>query len=486
MGARSNFSRLVLGALSPLILLAPGPASAYPAAKVDALLTPHFGGLLDPPVRRPWGYERPWRWNDHQASEWRSEWRGGWAGRGGGEWGGEWRERWSHRRNRSFDEHFIPVTTISVDCGADRGDGHLLSDALALLADGGTLYIRQSAKACHETLQIDRPVTVVGESASAFDAPPGPGPAPRPVIVAPEGQPCVSIAPGVRGVELRNLSLVSDHAGRSACVEAGDADVALVGSSVSYAGQGPAVYSTGGRLILRGSTVEAAGAYAAVLADGSALQIQGGLIRSDSIGVDLTADPHGVSTLDGVHIVGPGPRDPRPVRTTGILLRSGGGAAGRVLMHGVEIVGWRTGLWVDQGATAEMTGGWIHQTRLGVLVDGGTLSLNGVMIKGWQGGVYVAGGRAHIDDGSRFASFDDFPVLADRGADLDGDGYAIYPREGCGPFKRMGRRCHGLGELEPEYRDADDGPFFGHGDGHGHDRHEDREEGRRPGDWDRR
>ncbi len=402
--------------VTALVLLGGGPADAYPDARVEAKITPNFGALLSPPVAR------------HRRH-------GGWTPRYHGR---GWR----------------PPTALSgvVDCGDPRGGPTPITDALDHLAPGATLYIRGAA-VCRESVDIWQSVTLVGEGGSAFD----PGPPGRATIAAPAGRPCVAIAPGVRRVELRDLQLVSERGGRSACLEAEDAEVALIRSGVVYAGGDAAVYVGGGRLILRDASIEAMTAYAALVVDGAALTAEDARITAGSLGMDLSLSGREPSRLTHVQVAGPGPTAPMGRRAAGLLVRGsrdGAIAPQRLAVADAVIEGWGTGVWLDLGAAVDVTDSHVRRTQVGVLIDGASASVTGSGIGAREIGVQVAAGRARIDDNDIYGYLGQAIAVA-PGAEVSGHN-RYWPRLGCSGFQRDAD-CRPMGLAAPEMRDNDNG-----------------------------
>ena len=402
---------LALGALAAVLVgLSAGPASAYPDARVEAQITPSFGALLSPPVNRRY---RHWRHRAH------------WQGR-------------------------VPYLTFSatVDCGAPRAGPTPITDALDRLIVGGTLYVR-GASGCRETVEIWKSVTIVGEGGSAFESGPS-----RAIILAPSGQPCVSIAPGAGRVELRALQLVSDQGGRSACLEAQDTEVALVRTSVRYNGGDAAVYVGGGALILRDSRIEAPTAYAGLVIQDAALTAERSDIASGTLGLDLSLSARTPSRIDDLRVAGPGPGGPMGRRTTGLLVRGAGGPGilpQRLTVSGVMIEGWGNGLWLDLGAVADVSNAHIRRTLTGVLIDGADATVSRSTIGARELGVQVLSGRARIDDNDIYGYMYQ-PIYVAPGVDFSGRN-RIWSRKGC--HLADGPSCQPMGLLRPDLRDDD-------------------------------
>lgn len=417
------------------------PASAYPDARVDAQIRPNFGGLITPPLRSTY---KPGHWTkpDHKP----------------------------HRPRHPYPPKgpYPPaqggyLTSLIVDCADPALGPYPISDALWALAEGGVLFIRARGGVCRETIYIDRAVTIIGEGAPAFG-----GGEPQPArIVAPPGAPCIRVAPGARGVELRDLVIESDQGGRSACIEAVDAEVALVGSYVRYAGEAAAIFASGGRLIARDSTIEARTNDAAILADTATLDFTRVRIAADTRGLDITPAA-GESRLTQVGVIAEGGALPGSTGVTVRGLRSGGG---KLVVRNSYVGGWITGLYVDRGAKLELLRSRVVARR-GIISDWGEVVVRESAIWGDEYGGYFAGGAPVIEH-NRFGG----PrggLLFDSQARPSLQPNSLYATDGCDPYGYgQGLYCQPYQTAPPGLfsgpQDAFAGPGAGGGYGWGHD-----------------
>ena len=338
------------------------PALAAPDARIEAQIRPNFGGLINPPLR-----------SSHKPSQWAKP------------------VRPPHRPPRPYGPYAPQggyLSSVVVDCADPALGPYPLSDALWALADGGVLFVRARGGICRETLYIDRPVTIVGEGAPAF----GGGEA-QPARLAPAaGAPCIRVAPGTRGVELRDLVIESGQGGRSACIEAVDAEVALVGSYVRYSGEAVAIFASGGRLVARDTTIEARSNDAAVLADTATLDFTRVRIAADTRGLDITPAA-GESRLTQVGVIAEGGSLPGSTGVTVRGLRSGGG---KLVVRNSYIGGFITGVYVDRGARLDLVRSRIRARR-GIISDWGEVAVRESAVWGDEYGGYFAGGAPVIE-----------------------------------------------------------------------------------------
>lgn len=373
---RIRSSRLLTAAAVALGLALPlavaEPAAAYPDAKVDQQIRPNFGGLINPPLKPRY---RPDRWKPGRYKWGKRPYRPGYPGNGYPDDDGY------------YDDYPRDQQVAVVDCG-DTGLGPTpVSDALRTVADGGILYIRGSA-ACTETILVENPVVIAGQGASIFS-----GEDPAPATIKPQaGAACVRVASGVKGVELRDLNFVAEQAGRSACIEAWDAEVALVRTNISYWGDSSAVFVSGGRLIMRDSVVEARTWDAAIVADGVQIDIGRTRVSGEAAGLDLTPG-NGESRLDQVGIVSRGGEQPGDV---GILVRGLRSGTGQLTVRNAVVCGWRTALHLERGTQVDVARSRLCRSQRGVVSAGANVEVRESAIGSTEIGVYLSSGRARF------------------------------------------------------------------------------------------
>ena len=381
------------------------PAQALPDAKVDQQIRPNFNLLLSPPLRHAYRPE-PWRYHRGNADYY--------PGR---------------RRPLLLD-------SITVDCADPRGGPAPLAEALYNLADNGVLYIRSRGGVCHETLEIDHPVIIAGEGAPVFAGGPNPGPA---KLTPPEGAPCIRIAPGVKGVEIRDLIIEDNQGGRSACVESLDADVAMVRTLIRYQGDASAVFVQGGKLIINSSAIDSRSNDAAVVADGAVVDFHQVKIISDTRGLDITPAP-GQSRLVQVGIMSQAVGIPG---STGLTVRDLRSGSGEVLLANSVLKGWLTGVYVDRGGKLEMVNTRILKSRRGVLSDWGVVKIHQNAIAADEFGAYFSGGRPEVMR-NRFIGGD---LEYDRGVEPLFEPNYFYSDRGCRGRPIPGVYCRGMFEM---------------------------------------
>lgn len=405
-----------------------GAVQAYPDAKVDAQIRPNFGGLITPPLRSNYRPDH-WRKPDHKPKK--PYPRPGWP-------------TYPYPPQGGF------LDSVVVDCADPALGPYPISDALWALRDGGVLFLRARGGVCRETLYIDRPVTLIGEGTPTF----APGLNPSPARIAPPaGAPCIRIAPGTRGVEIRDLIIEADQAGRSACIEAVDAELALVNSYVRYSGEAAAVFVSGGRLVGRQSTIEARTNDAAVLVDTATVDFRQVRIAADVRGLDITPAA-GESHLTQVGVVAEGGTLPGSTGVTVRGLRSGGG---KLVVKNSYVGGWITGLYVDRGAKLDLIRSRVHARR-GVISDWGEVVVRESAVWGDEYGAYFAGGSPVIEH-NRFGG----PrggLLLDRQVQAQVQPNYLYAQEGCSTWSfGQGLYCQPMSAAPPRLFDGGADPY---------------------------
>lgn len=468
MDKTPSFRRLLLAVATAMGLgmtAAPAPALALPDAQIDQQIRPNFGGLITPPLKPRY---RPDKWKPSRYKWGRKPTRPG------------WRSRYD---DGYYDDYPRDQMVAVVDCGtgvyiagAANGDtsggyggaapppagnggygngsappqaggygnsggsssqggygpdsyngtpGYSsptpVSDALRTLADNGVLYIRGAA-ACTETIVVEHPVIIAGEGPSIFAT----GAETSSATITPSaGNACIRIASGVKGVELRDLTLKTQQGGRMPCIEAWDAEVALVRVNVEYWGDASAVYASGGRVIMRDSVIDAKSWDPAVLIEGGVIDIARTKISGEAGGVDLTPG-NGESRLDQVGIVARGGETPGDV---GLLVRGLRSGTGTMTIRNVVVCGWNTGLHLERGANVNIARSRMCDAQRGIISAGASLTVTESAIGAREIGVYAGSGRTKVSR-SRFYG-GARPGYAEPGAVLELEDNWVYSDSDC-------------------------------------------------------
>lgn len=383
-------------------------AQAQVAAKVESQTRPNFGVLLDPPTR---GY----RSRNHRRYDYgrhRPDWRPGWPGGPGGPGGQE---------------------VVLVDCGGNPGTG-AVEDAVRRVRPGGTLIIRARAGACVGWLNIDKPITIIGEG--GFD-PRDWTRNPTPTLQAPDGLPCMTVAQGVR-VEIRDMVFASPRAGDAACVVGYGAEIVMNRVGFRHAGDEAALYVDGGLLDIRNIVVDAQTVAPAIVADGATVTAHELTVTGSQSGIELTPGAGPASTLSATTLIG----SEQPVnfgpRAIGLLVRAARDY-GRLEVTNTKICGYVEGV-VVEGASVSIDRSRICKADKGAVLYNGELSLTDSRVRAASVGVAAASGRAVIRNNS-FAGVRDVIYAEDR-ASIEASGNRVWSRgDICRP------------RFNPRYRD---------------------------------
>ena len=204
----SRLSRfLALLAVLSLGLAAPQMALASPDAKIDQQIRPCFGLLLEPNLSRGCRVHS-------KKPHYKPCSQGSYRVRGRCEYG-----------NGGYAQR-------EINC--DYAYPGQISDTLARLYEGDVLTLTSTeGGACVDSLNITQSVTIVVRNYTPSLN--------RPILVAPSGQPCIRIAPGVRYVVLEGLGIEALRAGQASCITGRATELALKGVTVRYDGEGSAM-----------------------------------------------------------------------------------------------------------------------------------------------------------------------------------------------------------------------------------------------------
>ncbi|ADL02064.1 hypothetical protein [Brevundimonas subvibrioides] len=352
-----------------LTLSVPPEVSAQTAARVESQTRPNFGLLLDPPSgqrSRPRTHRR-WSYGDRYP---------GWNGA----------PPPVYRPNGSEE-------IVLVDCGGNPGTG-AVEAAVHRVRPGGTLVIRARGGACVGWLNVDKPLTIIGEG--GFD-PRRWNENPSASLQAPDGLPCITVSAGVR-LEIRDLVLASPRGGDAACIVNYGGQVIMSRAGIRHSGDEAAILSDGGLVDLRDVVIDARTIAPAIVADGATLTTWETVVTGAQSGIELTpgaGDPSRIqsTTLAGVE----SPNNYGP-RSLGISVRSRRDY-GRVEISNTKVCGYVEGVAIE-GASVTIDGSKICKSDKGVVLYNGELSLTNSRVRADTVGVAIASGRAVVTDNS--------------------------------------------------------------------------------------
>lgn len=391
----------LIGAAALALTVAAGVATQAPqaqaqvAAKVESQTRPNFGVLLDPPTRsyRSRNLHRRYDYGRH-----RPDWRPGWPGGHGHGPGGQ--------------------EVVLVDCGGNPGTG-AVEDAVRRVRPGGTLIIRARAGACVGWLNIDKPLTIIGEG--GFD-PRDWTRNPTPTLQAPDGLPCMTVAQGVR-VEIRDMVFASPRAGDAACLVGYGAEIVMNRVGFRHAGDEAAIYADGGLLDLRNAVVDAQTVAPAIVMDGGTFTGHELTVTGSQSGIELTPGAGAASTLTAATLVG----SEQPVnfgpRAIGLMVRAGR-EYGRVEVSNAKICGYVEGV-VVEGASVSVANSRLCKADKGAVLYNGELTLTDSRIRA-ETGVAAASGRAIVRN-NVFSRVRDV-IYAENRAVIEASGNRVWSR----------------------------------------------------------
>lgn len=390
--SRTGFAGIAAAAvaLTGMIALAPSDAQAQSAARVESQTRPNFGVLLDPPSRgsRARGSHRRGNYGDHRPG-----YRPG-PPRPGGE------------------------EVVLIDCGGNPGTG-AVEDAVRRVRPGGTLIIRARGGACVGWLNIDKPMTILGEGRIDLD---DWSRGIEPTLQAPDGYPCLSVAPGVR-VEVRDIVFAAPQAGRAACIDGLDGEILLNNVGLRYAGEEAAIYAEGGVLDMRKVKIDAQTRSASIVADRATLTTDDVILAGSLIGVEIVPGAERESALSRTRFVGPNTVDEAGANTIGLLI-GGGRQFGRVTLNNVTICGYNDLISVENAGVV------INRSRLCAA----------------KRGMIIYSGSGVIRD-SRIARVDDGVLVGLGDASVIGNVFAGVYNPVVGPAEIANNRVWSRGDL---------------------------------------
>ena len=397
-------------ALAATLSAAAPEAHAQTAARVESQTRPNFGLLLDPPAasrsqRQPrrWGYgsQRPGHRPDYRPPY------GGPIHPGGEE-------------------------IVLIDCGGNPGTGGVEA-AVQRVRPGGTLVIRARAGACVGWLNVDKPMTIIGEG--GFDPRRWNENAPA-LLQAPDGMPCITVASGVR-LELRDIVLSSPRGGDAACIVSYGGQVVANRFGIRHAGDEAAIYADGGEIDLRDTIIDAQTIAPAIFADGATLTTWETVITGSQSGIEILTGAGQPSRIDSTSIAGADNASNYGPRSIGLSVRSRRELA-RVEVINTRICGFAEGVSVE-GAALSVSGSKICRADKGAVVYNGELSLTDSRVRAQSVGVAVSSGRATVRNNT-FVGMREVFYREYRGS-LDASGNRVWSDQLCRP------------RWEPRYRD---------------------------------
>jgi len=392
------------------LTLAAPDVQAQTAARVESQTRPNFGLLLDPPAAQGRSrQQRRWSYGTHRPG-----WQPG---------------------------HAPPPVQypagreeiVLVDCGGNPGTG-AVEAAVQRVRPGGTLVIRARAGACVGWLNIDKPLTIIGEG--GFD-PRRWNENPPVTLQAPDGLPCITVAQGVR-LELRDVVLASPNGGDAACVVGYGADIIMNRVGFRHVGDEAAIYADGGTVDIRDTVIDARTIAPAIVMDGGTLTAWETVVTGAQSGIDITPGAGEPSRIDSVTLTGVESPNNYGPRAIGLLVRARRDS-GRVEVTNTRICGYGEGVAVE-GASVSVAGSRICRSDKGLVLYNGQLTLTDSRVRAGTIGLAASSGRAIVQNNVFVGVLDVF--YREYRATLDASGNRVWSD---GPVCRP--------VYQPRYRD---------------------------------
>jgi hypothetical protein len=141
-----------------------------------------------------------------------------------------------------------------------------------------------------------------------------------------------------------------------------------------------------------------------------------------------------------------------------IIGRRGRGGDCNFTIENTYISGFRTGMIFEPGLSVDVNRSRIEQSRMGIAIDGGKLTMRGSAIDATEFGVYAYSGRADITGGYVTSVLRE-PFGSDPGAFLLARDVLVYS-DGCNGWGRHdGWACHSRHDAPSWlFRHEDGGP----------------------------
>ena len=360
-------------------------AQAMPDARIDQEIRPCFGLLLRPEVSR--------RCQAHHGHK-------GGAG-------------------------LVRAPSTYIDCAyAYPGQ---ISDTIARTWNGVTIYLTSSnGRGCRESVVINRDARILGD-------PDRPVLFIEPLLLAPQGQPCIRMAPGLK-VDIRGVSMAQDDGDRSACILGQDDDLFVSRSDVSYSGASNVIALAGdSRLTIVDSRIVSRSQEAAIVTRGK-LKFDRVNIGAAVIGVKAGLQED--SRIDNLTLVRlddwTGSR--RSASSAGLALMDIGPTQ-LVEISGLDVTGFSRGAYVAGGGEVSFIAPKFSQTDWALLVEGPTVRVSKASINAQEVGIYAASGTTFIN-GADITGVMRSGIFAERGAQVRSvDNVVHAPKEGCAALK---------------------------------------------------
>lgn len=403
----SRLSRLlaIVAMLTLGLVAAPETALASPDAKIDQQIRPCFGLLLEPNLSQGckvrYAKPKPCARGYYRV---RGKCVAG-SNNGGGNGGG-----YGPGAGRY----------VSRDINCDDAYPGQVNDTLARLYDGDTVTLTSTTGgACVESLNITQSVTIV-----VRDYTPTQG---RPILIAPAGQPCIKIAPGVAYVVLEGLSIEASRAGQASCITGRATELALKSVIVRYDGEGSALDVTDSRIELSNAVFIGRTRQPVVRATG---QLTAADVEIAATAVGGSFETSGDSRLRDIRItrLGDWSGSSRTRNSAGFVL-SGMNRQQLVKIDGLYVDGFSRGIYISGGDETTLLRPVVRDSDWAVTLEGADLRVLEGQLEAVDVGLYADSGTLYAAD-NKIVGVMRAGLYAEKGAQIRARDNRVFARPG--------------------------------------------------------
>ena len=397
MSRLSRFLALV-AVLTLGFAAAPAVALASPDAKIDQQIRPCFGLLLEPNLSNGCKV----RYKPKPCARGYYRVRGKCvAGNGGGPRPGGGRY-------------------VSREINCDYAYPGQVNDTLARLYDGDTITLTsREGRACVESLNITQSITIV-----VRDYTPGLG---RPILVAPTGQPCLRIAPGVGYVVIDGVGFESLRAGEASCIVGRATELALKGVTVRYDGSGSALQIEDSRVELIETVFIGRTRKPVVRATG---EIMASNVEIAATAVGANFETSGDSRMKDVRItrLGDWSGSDRTRNSAGFVL-SGMNREQLVQIDGLYVDGFSRGIYIAGGDETTLLRPVVRDSDWAVLTEDSDVRVLDGQLEAVDVGLYVDSGTLNAAN-NKIVGVMRAGLYAEKGAQIRARDNRVFARPG--------------------------------------------------------
>ena len=392
----SRLSRfLALVAMVALgLAAAPDIALASPDAKIDQQIRPCFGLLLEPNLSK--GCRTAYRAKPRPCPRGAIKIRG----------------------RCTVPQR--PPAPVPREINCDIAYPGQVNETLARLYDGDLLTLTsREGGACVESLNITQAVTIV-----VRDYTPGLG---RPILVAPAGQPCIRIAPGVAYVVLEGLGIEALRAGQASCITGRATELALKGVTIRYDGDGSAVDVSESRVELADVVLIGRTRQPVLRATG---QIMASNVEVAATAIGAAFETSGDSRLKDIRIsrLGDWTGSGRTRNSAGFVL-AGMNRQQLVQIDSLYVDGFSRGIYVGGGDETTLLRPMVRDSDWAVVLENANLRVLDGELEATDVGIYAGSGTVYAAD-NKIVGVMRAGLYADAGAQVRARDNRVFARPG--------------------------------------------------------